>query len=439
MNTIENILKSGFDFDDKDFIVEGKYRVTNIMLILYMSGLIFGILTNLDTPERLYLIKIELLMIILSLCMIYFLRLDQKYFLPIQTLFLAQFSIFFSFLFYVSSLDDMKFIWIFLYPLILLNIESEKNVKYWLMLMVLSLYIVPYQPFIDVAFSKEQMFYIVVAFIIDSLVIYFYHSKMSDATNTIVSQREKLENKLDELTKKDKMLSAQSKQAVMGEMMSMIAHQWRQPLSGVTLQISNLQFEKMLGNNISDEKLDKTLNSISDTLVYLSNTVDDFQTYFHPNKTKSKIEIHELLNKAINFAKARLDSNRIQILLDKKEDIEIITYENELIQIILNLINNSIDSLENVEDTDGLMINVSVEDLCEYVEVLVEDNGVGISEENIEKIFEPYFSTKGKNGTGLGLYMSQIIAQKQFDGEISVSSSDSITSFFVKIKKDVNF
>lgn len=438
MNLIENFLKSGFIFNENDFIIEGKYRVTNIMLFLFICGLSYGIFTNIRNPDKLYLIKIELLLIGLSVLMIFILRLNTKYFTYIQNFFLLEFSVFFSFLFYVSDLCDLKFVWIFLYPLILLNIQSEQNVKYWFLLMVVSLLIVPYQDFIEVSFTKEQMLYIIVVFIVESLVVYFYHTKMSDATNTNVSQRKKLEYKLEELMKKDKMLSTQSKQAVMGEMMSMIAHQWRQPLSGVTLQISNLQFERMLGNDISDEKMEKTLNSISDTLVYLSNTVDDFQTYFHPKKTKSKVEIHEVLNKAINFAKARVESNKIDIKVSKGQDINIITYENELIQIILNLINNSTDALIQT-DGEELKIDIDVEDFCEYIEIYVKDNGTGISKENMDKIFEPYFSTKDKNGTGLGLYMSQIIAQKQFDGGISVNSSEHETVFVVKIKKDVNF
>jgi signal transduction histidine kinase len=331
----------------------------------------------------------------------------------------------------------MKFLWIFVYPLILLNIQTEANVKYWLIFMVLSLLIVPYQSFVEVAFSKIQMLYIVFVFVIENMVVYFYHSKMSQATNTIVSQRKKLENKLEELMKKDKMLSAQSKQAVMGEMMSMIAHQWRQPLSSVTLQISKLQFEKMLGNSVSDEKLEKTLSSISDTLVYLSDTVDDFQTYFHPNKSQSSVEIHKVLEKAINFAKARAQSNNIEIVLEKTHEIEVITYENELIQIILNLINNAIDALISKGTNEGLNIKIYVEDIKDNINIFVVDNGPGIESENIEKIFDPYFSTKGKNGTGLGLYMSQNIAQKQFDGLISVRSSKEGTSFRVNIKKDV--
>jgi signal transduction histidine kinase len=436
---VTNFLNSGLVFGDDDYIIEGKYRVTNIMLLLFIVGLIFGIINNLFLENKLFLIYIELALVVLNLYLIYLLRLNVKYFAFVQNIFLLEFSIFFIFLFYVSDIEDMKFLWIFVYPLILLKMPSGKSVKYWFLIMVIALSVVSYQNFVEVAFSHSQMRYIIVVFILESLVVYFYHSKMNEATNTIVAQRKNLENKLEELIRKDKMLTTQSKQAVMGEMMSMIAHQWRQPLSNVTLKISNLQFEKMLGNNISNEKLDQTLTEISDTLVYLSDTVDDFQTYFHPKKTKVKVEIHELLNKAINFAKARVESSDIVIKINKNSDIEIVTYENELIQIILNLINNAIDALKDQENKKNLKISILVEDLGEMLHISVIDNGGGIKEEHIDKIFEPYFSTKGKNGTGLGLYMSQIIAQKQFDGEISVSSSKLGTTFLVKIKKNVNF
>ncbi len=437
MNLIDNFLKSGFEFESDDFALEGKYKITNIVLLLVIFAIAFGIVNNINYPSKTFLIYIEIFLITLNILIIYLLRFSTKYFFIFQNILILEFSLFFTLLFYISSLDDMKFLWIFVYPLILLHIQSDVNVKYWFLIMVIAIAIAPYQTVIDVAYTKVQTMYIIVVFIIESLVVYFYYRKMSVATDTIMSQRKNLEIKLDELIKKDKMLTTQSRQAVMGEMMSMIAHQWRQPLSSVTLQISNLQLEKMLGNKIDDEKLERTLGNISDTLVYLSNTVDDFQTYFHPNKVKSKVEIHELLQKAVNFARARADSKNIEISINKTENIEVITYENELIQIVLNLINNAIDALVQ-KDSDKLMINIHAEDLCEYIEIYVEDNGVGISEENIEKIFEPYFSTKGKNGTGLGLYMSQIIAQKQFDGEISVESSNSGTSFLVSIKKDVN-
>jgi C4-dicarboxylate-specific signal transduction histidine kinase len=246
----------------------------------------------------------------------------------------------------------------------------------------------------------------------------------------------KVKDKIKELIAKDELLNIQSKQAVMGEMISMIAHQWRQPLSNITLQISNLHIKRLLGEEVSSQESDKMLNEISDTIVYLSDTIDDFKTYFRPNKEKDSIEIHELLQRAINFTMPRAKDIDVKIINDKQSDIVANIYINELIQVILNLINNALDSIVEFEIKNA-KIFVYAKENEDSISLFVEDNANGISKENLPHIFEPYFSTKGKNGTGLGLYMSQVLIQKQFQGEIRVESSTNGTIFEVEILKEI--
>ncbi|MCK4874711.1 MAG: HAMP domain-containing histidine kinase, partial [Sulfurimonas sp.] len=247
----------------------------------------------------------------------------------------------------------------------------------------------------------------------------------------------KVQDKIEELIHKDKLLTVQSKQAVMGEMISMIAHQWRQPLSTVTLQISNLQLKKMLNKKIESSELDNALNYISDTIVYLSQTIDDFKTYFHPNKEVVNIEIHELLQKTVNFTLSRVKDREIDVHIDKESSINIKTYINELIQVVLNIINNAIDA-HNESKLENPIINLSVKDEGSDILIYIVDNAGGIKDENLPKLFEPYFSTKGKNGTGLGLYMSQMIIEKQFNGEIEVKTSENFTTFIIRLPKDIS-
>ena len=261
--------------------------------------------------------------------------------------------------------------------------------------------------------------------------------KTKELTEINQSLERSVQEKVDEIIQKDKLLTAQSKQAVMGEMISMIAHQWRQPLSTITLQISNLQIKKMLGEDIDDTYIDKTLAQISDTIIYLSDTVDDFQTYFRPDKKPSTIEVHELLSKVINFVQPRLKGKQISIVIKKERDICIEVYANELTQVILNIVNNAIDALEGVQK-EGKIICLAAVVHGKKVEIRVEDNGPGILEKNKEKLFEPYFSTKGKNGTGLGLYMSQMIVEKQFNGKIEAQSSKEGSTFIVSIDKNIS-
>ena len=222
----------------------------------------------------------------------------------------------------------------------------------------------------------------------------------------------------------------------MGEMISMIAHQWRQPLSSVTLTISDIQLKKMLGKVVDEKVMEEALQGISDTVVYLSETIDDFQTYFKPNKELSHIKIDDVVQKALNFVKPRLKGTTINVRVNSI-DAEIETYINELIQVILNITNNAIDELLKL-DKKNPILEIRLEALQERIKLSIIDNANGIKSDTLEKIFEPYYSTKGKNGTGLGLYMSQMIMQKQFNSGIEVQSSKEGSIFTLEIPKKLS-
>jgi C4-dicarboxylate-specific signal transduction histidine kinase len=248
---------------------------------------------------------------------------------------------------------------------------------------------------------------------------------------------ESVSQKVLELIQKDEILTLQSKQAIMGEMISMIAHQWRQPLNTITLNISNIQLKHMLGKDMNTTELQLVLDEINKTIVYLSETVDDFKTYFHPDKKKEKITVYEVLHKAVNFILPRVKSESIEIVISKETPIVFETYQNELVQVLLNILNNAIDAYASRE-TEHKIIELCAESEEETIVIYVKDEAGGIDPSNIKKLFEPYFSTKGKNGTGLGLYMSQMIIQKQFKGDIKVKSSNGATTFKIIIPKVEN-
>jgi len=233
---------------------------------------------------------------------------------------------------------------------------------------------------------------------------------------------------------------SQSHQAAMGEMLSMIAHQWRQPLSTITLQIANLKFNTLLGNS-TPEELDKALDQISNTASYLADTIDDFQNYFKPNKKSETLNIKMLINHATNFIQPRLNMHDVHLKTFFIEDKNITTRINEITQVIINLINNAIDQL-NYKNLEYKEIYIFTEYQEPYFKIHIQDNGGGIDEKIIDKIFDPYFSTKGKNGTGIGLYMSKNIIEKQLQGVLEVKNSkdgaDSIITLPQQLEKDAN-
>jgi signal transduction histidine kinase len=431
----DNFFTSGIHFSESELDLKSKFQMINIALILSSIALIYGILTN-YIREISLLIPVELSLLCMNIILFAVLRRRKHAFTFVSTIITFQFTFFFLFLVYTNEPSSLKHVWLFTYPIILLFLQHKKFAIYWFLLTLFLLLIAPVQSFIDVSYSPFQVSYLGVVLIIISVIINFYQAKMQEARDMVVAQQIQLKEQLKEMQKKDQLLSLQSKQAVMGEMISMIAHQWRQPLSTVTLSISNLQIKGLLGEDIKKEELDKALENISDTVIYLSETIDDFQTYFHPQKELLEIGINELLQKAVNFVLPRLKDTKIVIEVQEFKDVLMVTYVNELIQVILNILNNAVDVLieESVQNPN---IIIDLRENEKNIEIVISDNASGISEENISRIFDPYFSTKGKNGTGLGLYMSQMIVEKQFNGHISVESSSAGTFFIVNMKKQL--
>ncbi len=465
MTRFNNFFTSGWEIVDSSDNLKSKYQMLNIGLLLSSLGLIFGMISN-YFKDDFYLIYIELFLLSINIMMFFILRVNKKYFNYILAPFTGQFALLFLFLMYISEPSAMKHVWLFTFPIIILFYKETKKALIWLSFLFSMILIAPFQPFIEIYYSFHQILYILFVVFIVALIMYTYKMKIDEAKEIILQQQNQLlgfncklstqvelktsqlqkineslevtvQEKIEELIQKDKLLTVQSKQAVMGEMISMIAHQWRQPLSSITLQISNLQFKKLLGEELNEEDITKTLSEISDTIIYLSETIDDFQTYFHPDKEVTEIKTDEVINKVLNFVLPRLKETKINISVDSSVNLTIKVYLNELIQVLLNILNNAIDALIESKRENPQII-FSVKERGENLLISINDNAFGIAPEIQKRIFEPYFSTKGENGTGLGLYMSQMIIQKQFNGKIDVLSSDRGTTFIISIAKNIS-
>jgi len=433
MTLVKDFFTSGWNFSDDERYLRNKFQMMNIAIVLSSTAVIYGSILNIFTKHY-DLALFEFLLFLINSVLWSKLRKSKNNYDFVSIAVTAQFTFLLILLIYVSSAVDMKHTWYFTYPIIILYFKNEKYAIPWFAFLISMLLIAPFQPFFHTDYTFFQLFYLSFVLSVVSIIVYFYKVKMDEATHIILEQEKILSKKVEELTQKDKMLTLQSKQAVMGEMISMIAHQWRQPLSTVTLSISNLQVKKLLGEEIKDNELDKALENISDTVVYLSETIDDFQTYFRPDKELQSIDVTELIQKAIGFVQPRLKKTAINLEFLCNDSMVIDTYMNELIQVLLNIVNNAVDELieRNIKDPK---VSIIVENREEMVVISIRDNAGGIAVENIDSIFEPYFSTKGKNGTGLGLYMSQMIMQKQFHTLIEVKSTNSGSTFTIVVPK----
>lgn len=216
---------------------------------------------------------------------------------------------------------------------------------------------------------------------------------------------------------KDKLIQIQSKMATMGEMIGHIAHQWRQPLSGISSLSSGMQLQYQLG--IFDENdLMGNLDKILSYVKYLSETIEDFRNFFKPDKDIETFKISEIFTKTKTILGDTLKNNQIELISNIENDETICGYKNELIQALLNILSNAKDVLKDQHlHTKIVFLNAKKIDSNLIVEII--DNGGGIPDKIIDKIFEPYFTTKHQSqGTGIGLYMTHTIISNHHKGEI---------------------
>ncbi len=257
------------------------------------------------------------------------------------------------------------------------------------------------------------------------------------------SLESKVADAVSEITKKDAYLLHQSRLAQMGEMLSMIAHQWKQPLSSIsTAQISirmALELEKYdLNDNQQREDFIEFLHQKLDKIgIYtqnLSQIISDFSDFYKPNSESKVVFLDTSITKASNLLEDNMDINGISLQQELDSDGLVALHENAFMQVILNILNNAKEQLieNSIEDAKILIKSY---DRGGYVFVEISDNAGGIDEQIISNIFDPYFSTKlEKNGTGLGLYMSKIIIQDYHNGSISAKNSAEGAVFSIKIK-----
>ncbi len=235
---------------------------------------------------------------------------------------------------------------------------------------------------------------------------------------------------------KDRQLLHQSRLAQMGEMIGMIAHQWRQPLSAITTTSSSLQLKLQMGT-LTDETIEELTNNINSYTKHLSDTIDDFRNFFKPNKDKEYATYTKLLESVLGIINDSIKSKKIVLTQDMRCTEEFKVYSNELKHVILNLLKNAEDVLVEKKIQNPYINITSYKEQDNFI-LEIEDNGGGIAEDIIDNIFDPYFSTKiKKDGTGIGLYMSKMIINEHCGGKLSVANTKNGASFKISIHKSV--
>ncbi|RXK06577.1 sensor histidine kinase [Halarcobacter bivalviorum] len=203
-----------------------------------------------------------------------------------------------------------------------------------------------------------------------------------------------------------KLIESQSKLASMGEMIGNIAHQWRQPLSAISTIASGIKVRSEFGAITTQDEILSDMDTIIEQTQYLSKTIDDFRNFIREGERKSDIFISTVIDKTFSILNSTIVNNNINVIINKNDDIKIDGYENELIQAFINIINNAKDALKEVENDDDKLLFIDTKVIKDEFIISIKDSAGGINEDILDKIFEPYFTTKHKSvGTGIGLSM----------------------------------
>jgi len=235
-----------------------------------------------------------------------------------------------------------------------------------------------------------------------------------------ISQRIKIEQ---ENKEKEKLLYQQSKMAAMGEMLANIAHQWRQPLSAISTSATGIKIQEEM-NLLTKKDLLCSMDNINNSAQYLSQTIEDFRTFFDTkNNIKKEFNLSTTIDKTLNLVSSQFTAKNI-LIVKNVQDIKINSLENELIQALMNILNNSKDALFLLEKNQQKLIVISVYKEKNSAVIKIQDSAGGISLSIIDRIFEPYFTTKHQSqGTGIGLYMTREIVSKLLNASIEVDNN----------------
>lgn len=342
------------------------------------------------------------------------------------------------YLLFVGGTARTGWLWVLMFPPFVFLLDTKKEGVRWVVsFAIILLLLTLLQYFYGVTtYTHTELFILLLVYGLVTYLLYLfkkevnYYSDQLKSVNAVLEKR--VENEIAKNKQKDEILSNQAKQAQMGEMISMIAHQWRQPLNAISAAAINLNLQNRM-HITSEEFIQEKSQFIQKKTLEMSEVIDTFMEFVKPEQESKTFFPLKAIHKALSMIGSQLSNHDITIEVNHTKGFE--TYQlngviNLLEQIILNLLTNSRDAFNDHPDREEKKITLFGD---ENGFIIFEDNAGGIPETIQDKVFNPYFTTKEQGkGTGLGLYLSRKIMRNHFSGELSYQSTESGSRFILR-------
>ncbi len=418
MKFLNNFLTSGHQFSETDNLLKFRFAFLNSLLFVtsFFTSLFYFacILDFIPDPDA---ENMTLFFNVASLFSIYLLRQKKSYCLfVINILGISSLTLFYTLLF-VGLYDEFRLIWFFISGFAGFILVGKKYGIVYILFILISIVLINMN--FDLGFSKYAQFTFFASFLIFILFSYFFLEKIEkDALEFKLLNNKLKDNVIQETLQREqqeKMLLQQCRMASMGEMLDSIAHQWRQPLMHINAILLNM--DNALETKKKDENyLENKIEEIASLTTHMSQTIEDFRGLFKEEEERTHFKLDYAINDVLALLKNNL--NNIELHHEFIDEPSMLGHRSEFMQVIIIVVSNAIEVLNN-RKIEHKKIFLETKISKESVYINIEDNAGGIIPENINTIFDPYFTTKKQSGgTGLGLYIAKIIAEHKMKGDI---------------------